>query len=357
MSAVETEKENGPAAGADTTPDRPEAATNGRRAWLAPVAAVLSLALAGSAWFALNRLTNVGGPDSVCDGAASADLVHELLGPGRVSDATAGYEPARNSTGSCTAIVRSGLFETSEKTVWFTVVRGTDQGPAEWAASNARLFPGGSVTPKTAWSVLPEDCGMGVRAEVDTAERGHDEARARLAVSFANAVAKARACGDQKLPAPKGLSAMGAETYPDWTNLCGLPGFAPTRDPGIPDAPDVPDVPAAFRQQATTASDPIWSCTVTDRSSSMTPQVFAITTEPRTTAVARHPHDNSGSVGRAQLVAPGTLVATCRGKDVYFTVTGGFDQSFRNRLFPDRDGLVRQFLTAGGKAIGCEPIL
>ncbi|MFG2847714.1 hypothetical protein ACGF12_31765 [Kitasatospora sp. NPDC048296] len=352
MSAVETEKKNEPVGEPAATPDRPGSATHGRRGWLPPVVLAVFLALAGSGWFALNRLTNLGGPDSVCDGAASADLVHDLLGPGRVSDATAGYEPTKNFTGSCIAIVKSGLFGTTEKTMWFTIRRGTDEGPGEWAASDARLFPGGSVTPEAAWAVLPEGCSKGVRAEVHTAdEQGHDEERARLAVSFANAVAKARACGDRNLAVPKSLSAKGAETDPDWANLCGLPGFAPAKDPSIPSSP------VTFRQRATTASDPIWSCTIADRSSSLTPQVFAITTEPQTTTVARRLHDNSGFVGRAQSVAYGTLIATCRGKDVYFTVTGGFDSSFRSRLFPDQEGLVRQFLTAGGKAIGCEPIL
>ncbi|MER7581503.1 hypothetical protein [Kitasatospora sp. NPDC097691] len=57
-------------------------------------------------------------------------------------------------------------------------------------------------------------------------------------------------------------------------------------------------------------------------------------------------------------VAGGTLVATCRGKDVFFTVNGGYANGLANPfLFPDQEDLVRQFLTAGGKAIDCEPIL
>ncbi|MFH8386518.1 hypothetical protein ACH4E7_37265 [Kitasatospora sp. NPDC018058] len=348
---MESEKRNGSADELDGAGD-PRGLTPGAlRVWLV---VVICLASIGAGWFALNRLTNVGGPDSVCDGAASADQVHDLLGSGRISEhKSTRYSVTENYSGnSCDVTVRSGLFETTEKTVQLTIRRGTDEGPAELAAPNARLFPGGSVTPEAAWAVLPEGCEKGVRAEVHTDdEEGHDEERARLAVSFANAVAKARACGDRKLAAPKSLSAKGAETDPDWANLCGLPGFAPAKDPRIP------STLVTFRQQVTTASDPIWSCTITDGSSSLSPQIFAITTEPQTATVARRTHDNTGIVGRAQRVAPGTLVATCRGKEVYFTVTGGSDPTFRTWLFPDQDGLVRQFLTAGGKAIGCEPIL
>ncbi|MGW2377830.1 MULTISPECIES: hypothetical protein [Kitasatospora] len=355
MSAVETDEKNEPADELDGAGGLRELTPGALRAWLV---VVLALASIGAGGFALNRLTNVGGPDSVCDGVASADQVHDLLGSGRISEhKDQRYSLTENWSGNnCDATVRSGLFETSEKTVHFTIRRGTDDGPAELAASDARLFPGGSVTPTAAWAVLPEGCDKGVRAEVTTYEeghdvKGHDEERARLAVSFANATAKARACGDRKIAAPKSLSAKGAETDPDWASLCGLPGFAPAKDPRIP------STPVTFRQQVTTASDPIWFCTITDGSSSLSPQIFAITTEPQATTVARRPNDNTGTVGRAQWVAHGTLIATCRGKDVYFTVMGGSDPSSRTRLFPDQDGLVRQFLTVGGKAIGCEPIL
>ncbi|MFE4972458.1 hypothetical protein ACFRAR_10085 [Kitasatospora sp. NPDC056651] len=307
-----------------------------------------------AAGFAAYRLTNVGGPGSVCGGAATADQVHELLGSGRIGEDRGGYSATADSAGnSCTATVSSGLFETSRNTVRFTVVRNSEDGPGKLAASDARLFSGGSigsVTPGAAWAVLPEGCEKGVRAEVRTGRPDHDETRARMAVAFANRVAEARGCGGQALAAPKELSAKGAERDPDWANLCGLPGFAPARNPA-----------ARWRmpQQVTTATVPIWSCRIGgDPQYDSRVQEFAITTEPRTTALTRKEGASESDLGRAQWVADGTLVTTCQGKDVFFTVTGGIAPGLeRPFLFPDQKGLVRQFLTAGGRAIGCEPIL
>ncbi|MFD4657350.1 hypothetical protein ACFWP2_17195 [Kitasatospora sp. NPDC058444] len=320
----------------------------------AAVVVALSLVPVGAAGFAAYRLTNVGGPDSVCDGAATADELHDLLGSGRISEHRRGFSATEASTGnSCTAVVRSGLFETSEKTVRFTPLRNAEDGPGTLAASDARLFSGGSVgsvTPDAAWAVLPEGCDKGVRAEVRADGQGHDETRARLAVAFANGLAKARGCGNGVLPAPTALSEKGAETDPDWNGLCGLPGFAPARNP---------EARWRMPQQVTTATAPIWSCRIGgDPQHDSRVQEFAITTEPRTTALAWKGGVSTSGLGRAQWVADGTLVATCQGKDVFFTITGGITSGLEKPfLFPDQKDLVRQFLTAGGKAIGCEPIL
>ncbi|MBD0672499.1 hypothetical protein [Streptomyces sp. CBMA156] len=338
----------------DTALDRRGFTTRKLRLRATAVVLAISLVPVGAAWFAAYRLTNLGGPDSVCDGAATADQLHELLGSGRISEATRGYSATSNSTGnSCTATVSSGVFEKSGKTVRFTVVRDSDYGPGELAAPDARLFSGGSagsVTPGAAWAVLPEGCEKGVRAEVRTGEAGHDETRARLAVAFANGLAKARGCGNGALPAPMNLSEKGAETNPDWANLCGLPGFAPVKNP---------DAQWRMPQQVTTATAPVWSCTVGgDPRHDSRVQEFAITTEPRTTALAQKDGKRTSDLGRAQWVAGGTLVTTCQGKDVFFTITGGITEGLEKPfLFPDQKDLVRQFLTAGGKAIGCEPIL
>ncbi|MFD8707044.1 hypothetical protein ACFV1W_31375 [Kitasatospora sp. NPDC059648] len=344
----------GPASKVGAALNRRGFTTRRLRIRLAVVLLAFSLVPVGAVGFVLYRMTNLGGPDSVCDGAATADQVHDLLGPGRITEDKRGYSPTADFTGnSCSATVRSGLFETSEKVVQFDILLNTGDGPGTLAASDARLFSGetaGSVTPDAAWAVLPEGCQKGVRTEVYTSEKGHDEARAALAVTFANGVAKARSCGGRKLSPPKSLSAKGAETDPDWANLCGLPGFAPAKNP---------EAQWHMPQQVTTAFGPIWSCTIggNPRYDSRA-QVFAITTEPRTTALPQKDGKESSDVGRARWVAGGTLVATCQGKDVFFTVNGGYANDLEKPfLFPDQKDLVRQFLAAGGKAIGCEPIL
>ncbi|MGW3044657.1 hypothetical protein ACWC9T_32490 [Kitasatospora sp. NPDC001159] len=334
--------------------DRRGFTTRRLRVRLAVVVLALSLVPVGAVGFALYRLTNLGGPDSVCDGAVTADEVHDLLGSGRISEDKGGYSATKDFTGnSCSATVRSGLFETSEKVVQFDIVLNTGDGPGTLAASDARLFSGetaGSVTPDVAWAVLPDGCQKGVHTAVFTSEKGHDEARAALAVTFANGVAKARSCGGRKLSPPKSLSAKGAETDPNWANLCGLPGFAPAKNP---------EAQWRMPQQVTTGFGPIWSCTIggNPRYDSRA-QVFAITTEPRTTALTQKDGEEPSAVGRARWVADGTLVTTCQGKDVFFTVNGGYANGLEKPfLFPDQKDLVRQFLATGGKAIGCEPIL
>ncbi|MFF2617790.1 hypothetical protein [Kitasatospora sp. NPDC058046] len=337
----------------DAAPGRRGFTTRGLRVRLAVVLLAFSLVPVGAVGFGLYRLTNLGGPDNVCNGAATAEQVHDMLGPGRISERKSKDFNATDASpdNSCSARVRSGLFTTTEKVVQFRIERDT-KGPAELAAPDARLFSGdsvGSVSKYVAWALLPQGCPKGLRAEVHSSELGLDEERVRLAVSFANAAARENGCAERKLPTPTSLSARGAETDPDWNDVCGLPGFAPAKDPGAE---------RRYSQQVTTAADPIWSCVITRNAVGSVPQAFTITTEPRTTAVtqdASHP----SQYGRARRISGKYVeyVTTCQGKDTFFSLSGGFESDPYDYLFPDRDDLVRQFLTAGGKAIGCEPIL
>ncbi|MEU8928119.1 hypothetical protein AB0D10_45725, partial [Kitasatospora sp. NPDC048545] len=89
----------------------------------------------------------------------------------------------------------------------------------------------------------------------------------------------ARSCADRKLPLLKNLPTKGVERQPDWANLCGLPGFAPAKNP---------EAQLDVSQQVTTGFAPIWSCTIgTNPTHDGRTKVFAITTDPRTTALTR----------------------------------------------------------------------
>ncbi|MEV7023432.1 hypothetical protein [Kitasatospora sp. NPDC093558] len=321
----------------------------------AAAAVVLAIA-AGVTGVPLYNLTIVGGPDTVRDGAATADEVHDTLGAGRISEQRVGDSSATavDPVGGCGATVTFGLFGKSRKSVWFKVRRDA-KSAVDLASPEARLFSGdsvGSVTPGTAWALLPDGCQKGLRAEVQGSD-GSDEGRARLAVAYANHAAKALNCKGKELPAPKGLSARGVPATPDWTALCGLPGLAPARDPQARDG--------AYKQRVTTASAPIWSCAIGTRSSQSSDVQFTITTEPRVTTPSHESGRSPSPYGRALWTGePGSqeVVATCRGKDVFFHLDSGYEPVIDSqRLVPDGNDLWRQFLTAGGKAVGCEPIL
>ncbi|MFI6155164.1 hypothetical protein ACIBCA_21040 [Kitasatospora sp. NPDC051170] len=77
--------------------------------------------------------------------------------------------------------------------------------------------------------------------------------------------------------------------------------------------------------------------------------------EARATTADRPRANNVFVLGRAQRAAPGTLVASCRGKDVYFTVDGGYDAPDVTWWFPDQRALRDQFVIAAGRMLGCEP--
>ncbi|MFJ9947260.1 hypothetical protein [Kitasatospora sp. NPDC091207] len=320
-------------------------------------AAVIVAITAGVSGVLLYNLTNVLGPDSVCGGAATADEVHAALGPGRISEEKSdGWSPSTyDGPGSCVATVSSGLFGKSERSASFHIAfdAKTADGPA---APDARLFSGdavGGVTGSKAWAVLPEGCTKGLRAEVGLSDDSDRvEGLARLAVVFANTAAKERNCGDGRTLAVKSLSAQGARMPVDFAGLCGLPGMAPAK---------APDAKNTYRQQATTAFTPVWSCAITSDETSRPVETFSITTEPRVTGDRPEYSIEAPGFGRARWTADRAsraLVVTCQGKPVYFSMGDGFAPGVATHyLFPDRTDLWKQFLTAGGTAIGCEPII
>ncbi|MFE2106725.1 hypothetical protein ACFXAF_12770 [Kitasatospora sp. NPDC059463] len=322
-------------------------------------AGVLLAITAGAAGLLLFGYTNVLGPDRVCGGAASADAVHAALGPGRISEEKSpGYSPtAVDPTQYCRATVDFGLFGDTGKSVGFGLSVNRSVG-AE-SRPGARLFADhgavGAVTPGGAWALLPEGCPTGLRASVGTGHDGkdgdHAEGIARLAVELAGLAAKDRTCGTAP-PAPTTLSPAGAEQPVDWNNLCGLPGMA------VAKAPDA-DHEDWYRQQATTAFSPVWSCTVTDRPTGRPVASFVVVTEPRVVDLPAD-QERSTAFGRSTWAGTGNedVVALCQGRRTYFHYEERPAPALRSQhLLPDTGAVWTQFLTAAGKAIGCEPIV
>ncbi|WP_380284450.1 hypothetical protein [Kitasatospora purpeofusca] len=322
-------------------------------------AGVLLAITAGVSGLLLFRFTNVLGPDSVCGGAASADAVHAALGPGRITEEKSrGYSPtAVGQAQYCSAKVSFGLFGDTEQSVSFGLSVSRSTG-AE-SRPGARLFAEngavGAVTPGGAWALLPEGCPTGLQASVGTGNDGEDgdhaEGIARLAVEFAGFAAKDRNCGGTP-PAPKSLSPAGTEQPVDWNNLCGLPGMAVTK------APDA-DHDDWYRQQATTAFSPVWSCDVTDKPTGRPVASFVVITEPR---VIDLPPEKERSTAFGRSTWTGNLsedvVTTCQGRRTYFHYESRPAPALKSqRLLPDTKAVWTQFLTASGKAIGCEPII
>ncbi|MEV7782250.1 hypothetical protein [Kitasatospora sp. NPDC088351] len=321
-------------------------------------AAVIVAITAGVSGVLLYNLTNVLGPDTVCGGAATADDLHAALGPGRISEEkSSGYSPtAYDRTNSCVATVSSGLFGKSERSASFSI--GFNQNSVAYRPDpDTRLFSGasaGGVTPDRAWALLPEGCTKGLFTDINVGKGSLDgdraEGAARMAVAYANLVAKDKNCGDGKMPAPENLSATGSPQPVDPGGICGLPGMAPAMNPGIKDR---------YRQQATTAFGPVWSCSISDPSDQNTLASFTITTDARVTGL--DPEEaRSEAYGRSRFItAPGeNVVATCQGEATYFHLERSYDPSVSGSgLFADGKDLWKQFLTAGGKAIGCEPII
>ncbi|MEV0532028.1 hypothetical protein [Kitasatospora sp. NPDC050463] len=323
-------------------------------------AAVLVAIAAGVSGVLLYSLTNVLGPDTVCGGAATADEVHAALGPGRISEEKSdGWSPGTydgTGTGTCTAKVSYGLFGPTGRSASFALAL-TQDDVAPPTAPDARLFSGGStgaVLTSHAWALLPDGCPKAMRAEIrllgsDDTTDDRAEGMAALAVAFADAAAEGKGCGS-RLPAPSGLSAAVASQPADLGNVCGLPGMAPARDPKAGDG---------YRQTVTAGYAPVWSCVLAAPAGGSTVASFTITTDPRVTGL--DPQDaRTEAYGRARWIGSSgeNAVATCQGKPTYFhldrkylTGVGG------SGLFPDAQDLWRQFLTAGGKAVGCEPVL
>ncbi|MFD0276278.1 hypothetical protein ACFVHB_20580 [Kitasatospora sp. NPDC127111] len=318
-------------------------------------AAVIVAITAGVSGVLLYSLTNVLGPDTVCNGVVSADALHDALGPGRISEED-NNEPAplRDSGSSCTAVVSTGVFGGHRSVL--VGVRSDRNSAVFEAEAGARLFAAsanggsaGGVTAPVAWALLPEGCGTGgLRARVDATKGGSvgDGELARLAVATANGLAAQRGCTAPNLPAPGHLSAQGVKQELDADKVCGLPGLT---------VPGGASAARGYTQQVTTAFDPLWSC---DVGLGGTAATFAIGTEPRL-RVPDADKDAPVAFGRAHwtmdLSSPNNdeVVVTCQGKPAYFKL-----RLLGNRtLFPDTTELWKQFLTAGGKAIGCEPIL
>ncbi|MFE6871050.1 hypothetical protein ACFVFS_31395 [Kitasatospora sp. NPDC057692] len=167
---------------------------------------------AGVSGVLLYAFTNALGPDSVCGGAASADAVHDALGPGRISEEkSAGYAPAAvDPARYCRAAVSSGLFGDTGRSVSFGLSVSRSAG-AE-ARPAARLFAEGgavgAVTPGGARALLPEGCPAGLRATVGAGHDGEDgdhaEGIARLAVGLAGLAAGTTPCCPS--PGPCGRS-------------------------------------------------------------------------------------------------------------------------------------------------------
>ncbi|MFJ6137604.1 hypothetical protein [Kitasatospora sp. NPDC092286] len=321
-------------------------------------AAVIVAITAGVSGVLLYNLTNVLGPDTVCGGAATADDLHAALGPGRISEEKdAGYSPtAYDRPNSCVATVSSGLFGKSERSASFSI--GFNQNSVAYRPTpDARLFSGasaGGVTPDRAWALLPEGCTKGLFTDINVGKGGLDgdraEGAARMAVAYANMVAKEKNCGGGKMPAPENLSAAGSLQPVDFGSVCGLPGMtAPPLNPTTKDR---------YRQQATTAFGPVWSCSISDASDHRALASYTITTDPRVTGL--NPEEaRTEAYGRSRYITllRENVVATCQGKTTYFHLDWSYDPSVSGSgLLPD-ENLWKQFLTAGGKAIGCEPLI
>ncbi|MFI8459457.1 hypothetical protein [Kitasatospora sp. NPDC085464] len=107
----------------------------------------------------------------------------------------------------------------------------------------------------------------------------------------------ARSCADRKLPLPKNLPTNGPRdnrTGP----TSGLPGFAPAKNP---------EAQLDVSQQVTTRFAPICSCTIgTNPTHDGRTKVFAITTDPRTTALTQKDGKDPAGPGRPRWVVGGS---------------------------------------------------
>ncbi|MER6401013.1 hypothetical protein ABT263_33990 [Kitasatospora sp. NPDC001603] len=321
-------------------------------------AAVIVAITAAASGVLLYELTNALGPDTVCGGAATADEVHTALGPGRISEEKSdGWSPgAYDRTAACRVTVSYGLFGPTGRSAALALALPQDEVTPP-TAPEARLFAGGStgaVLDSRAWALLPDGCPKAMRAEVrllgsDDTVGGRAAGMAALAVAFANTAAESKGCGGG-LPAPSGLSAAATPQPADLGNVCGLPGMAPARDPQAGEG---------YRQTVTAGFAPVWSCAISSPSGLNTQASFTITTDPRVSAL--DPQDaRTEAYGRARWIGSSgeNVVATCQGKSTYFHLDRKYSPGVAGSgLFPDTADLWRQFLVAGGKAVGCEPII
>lgn len=338
----------------DSSLDRTDAALQRRgsssrrpRVRTALAVAAVTAVVAGAGAFLTNNLSNAFGPDSVCGGAVSADALTAALGSGRVSEHTYGNGQLRSGTAFCVATVSRGILgndrsvtvELRENTGLSTL--GDDSGARLFAAS-ANGGAAGAASDNRAWALLPEGCADGPRVTVSSGDDGPGaRALAELSVTVANRIAGQRTCGSTPMPAPHVLSEAGTDHDLDLNAVCGLPGFT------------LPDLPGnhGLRETATTATDPLWACRIHTGARPGPSVSFTIGTEPRLMAPAA-PKDEPG-LGRARWVGPEEMVTSCQGKPTVFRLSWDGAQ----KLIPNDDETWKQFLAAGGKAIGCEPIL
>ncbi|KJS56774.1 hypothetical protein VM98_05330 [Streptomyces rubellomurinus subsp. indigoferus] len=334
----------------DAAPDRRGFTSRSLRARAAVGVVAAAALVAGVGAFLVDNLTNAFGPDSVCDGAVSAAALTDALGPGQVSSSENGAWQSPSGGALCTAKVTYGNFGDS-RSVFVRVAQADDLGPYP-AGSDSQLFAAsanggasGAARSKGAWALLPGECGTGLRVEVESDGDGPGAGKlARLAVSAANGVAADKGCGKSPLPAPHELSAVGQEHDLNSGSVCGLPGFT-AADAGS----------KGYRERVTTAFDPVWVCRIATGQNPFA-WSFSIGTEPRVRGPLAE-KDATPAFGRSRWAGSPLrereVVATCQGKPTYFRM----DTDILQGLFPSTDEAWKQFLTAGGKAIGCEPIL
>ncbi|MFE4355754.1 hypothetical protein [Kitasatospora sp. NPDC056800] len=346
---------NGPVGRMDAALDRRGFTTRGLRvrAGVTVVAAVGLVAGLGVAGWALlaDDMTNRFGPDSVCDEVVSSRAVNEALGSGKVSAEP--YEGnVSRGTAVCTVQVAGGMFG-DDRNIRVSLGESKDvfhlpipPGARTFAAS-ANGGAVGAVRGDEAWALLPEGCPNGLWARV-TAYSGKDPdplKLARLAVSAADRIADQRGCGKAPLPVLHELAPAATERELDGEAVCGLPGVSVQRSPD-----------KRYREAVTVGSDPLWSCEITPEDAHGSTSSLVIATESRLRPEATE-RDTRPAFGRARWVGSlprDEIVVTCHGRPVYFRIG-----TIRHlgHLFSTSDEAWKQFLTAGGQAIGCEPIL
>ncbi|MFF4817704.1 hypothetical protein ACFY2K_24280 [Kitasatospora sp. NPDC001309] len=337
--------------GPDAALDRRGFTTWPLRLRAAVAAAGVTAVVAGAGAFLANNLSNAFGPDSVCGGAVSADALNDALGPGQVSSRDNGAWESPRSGALCTATVSYGVFGNS-RSVFVRVVQADDLGPYP-ASAGDQLFAGpadsgaaGAARDDRAWALLPGGCDTGLRAEVQSGGGAPGaEKLARLAVAAANGVAADQGCGKSPLPTPNGLSRSGQEHDLNLASVCDLPGFAAAGAAGD----------KGYKEIASTAFDPVWTCRIS-REKNPFAYSFTIGTDPRLRGPLAE-KTASPAFGRSRWagspITDREVMATCHGRPTYFRM----DSNFLEPLFTDTDETWKQFLVAGGKAIGCEPIL
>ncbi|MFI9163340.1 hypothetical protein [Kitasatospora aureofaciens] len=315
----------------------------------AVVTAVVSVAVAaGVGVFLTDNLTNTFGPDSVCEGAVSADALNDALGPGTVGEQKFGDGHLRSGTAICMATVSYGMFG-NNRSVTVELRKNSslsvlaDDTEARLFSASANGGAAGAAFDHRAWALLPGDCDSGLRVTVRSSGGDRPGARklAGLSVSTANRIAMQRRCGSSPVPAPHELSETGKERDLDPSATCGLPGLTVSATPQAP----------GLRETVTTATDPMWACRIHSNADPRSSATFTIGTDPR--LLTPSAPDGEPGFGRARWVEPGEMVVTCQGRPTYFRMDWS---DFRDPV-PDSDAAWKQFLTAGGRAIGCEPIM